>query len=243
MTMHARFFACMLALGLAASAALAAEPVLQPFAGAGSAPAAPWKVIGLPHQSKPFTRFSVVDLDGRRALRVEAASSYGNLVHPLHRAFPSPQLAWQWRVDDMNTRVDLHEKQGDDISLKVCVMWDMPLDNVPFVDRQTLRVARGSSDIELPTATVCYVWDPVLPVGTQLDSPFTRRLRYMVLRSGQDPLRQWTAERRDIAADFLALFGDETKTVPPVAAVAVGADTDNTRAHSLGYAADLSLEP
>jgi len=33
---------------LVAVAAVAAEPLLHPVAGAGSAPAAPWAVVGLP---------------------------------------------------------------------------------------------------------------------------------------------------------------------------------------------------
>ena len=72
-----------------AAAGAAADTMLQPFAAAGSAPAAPWKVTGLPNQTKPFTRFSVVDLDGHKALKVEAESSYGNLVHPLHLEKPA----------------------------------------------------------------------------------------------------------------------------------------------------------
>src|SRR5205085_11579184 len=118
----------------------------------------PGVVIGLAHQSRPFTGFSVVELAGHRALRVEAQSSYGNLVHPLHRALPSAHLAWEWRIDEMNPGVDLHERQGDDTTLKVCVMWDLPIDRVPFFERQLLRAARSNSDIELPAATVCYVW-------------------------------------------------------------------------------------
>jgi hypothetical protein len=228
---------------LIALAAVAAEPLLKPFAGTGSVPAAPWVVVGLPRQSKPFTRFAVVELDGQRALRVEADSSYGNLVHPLHLDVASGHLAWQWRVEEPITRANLRERQGDDIAMKVCVMWDMPIDRVPFLERQVLRLARGKSDVPLPAATVCYVWDATLPPGTQLDSPFTRRLRYLVLRSGQDPLHRWTGERRDIVADFLSMFGDETKTLPPIVGIAIGADADNTRTHSLAHAAALSLEP
>src|SRR5690349_18780136 len=71
------------ALAAAGPAAHAADLALQPFAGPGDTPRAPWTVVGLPHQSKPYTRFSLVELDGRRALRIEARSSYGNLVHPL----------------------------------------------------------------------------------------------------------------------------------------------------------------
>ena len=46
-----------------------------------------------------------------------------------------------------------------------------------------------------------------------------------------------------IGADFLQLFGDETSTVPPVVAIVVGADADNTAGTSLGYIGDLTLTP
>jgi len=197
----------------------------------------------LPRQTKPFTRFSVVDLDGHRALRVEADSSYGNLVHPLHLTVSHGHLAWQWRVDEPNRAVDLHARRGDDTALKVCVLWDMPIDRVPFFERQVLGFMRARAGDPLPAATVCYVWDAHLPVGTELDSAFTRRLRYIVLRSGQDPLHEWTAERRDLAADYLKLFGSEFDHLPPIIGVAVGADADNTRGHSLGHAADVVLGP
>ena len=88
-----------------------------------------------------------------------------------------------------------------------------------------------------------YIWDAHLPPGTQLDSPFTRRLRYIVLRSGAERLHRWTAEKRDVVADFIKLFGDETRELPPLIGVAVGADADNTRGRSLAHAADIVLAP
>jgi len=66
-------------------AAQAQAPLLQPFTVPGATPPLPWQVAGLPNQKKPFTRFSLVDLDGRRALKVEADHSYGNNgMRPLH---------------------------------------------------------------------------------------------------------------------------------------------------------------
>jgi hypothetical protein len=50
---------------------------------------------------------------------------------------------------------------------------------------------------------------------------------------------QWQAERQDLAADFLRAFGSESATVPPLLALAVGADGDNTGGRSLGWIADL----
>ena len=54
----------------------AAGPLLVQPVGPAEAPVAPWHVIGLPGQTKPFTRFMVVNLDGQRVLRIEAQSSY-----------------------------------------------------------------------------------------------------------------------------------------------------------------------
>ncbi|MFL6662418.1 MAG: DUF3047 domain-containing protein [Rhizobacter sp.] len=228
---------------LAATHGTAAEPALAGFGSAGGAPQAPWKVVGLPHQTKPFTRFSVVDLDGRRAVKIEADLSYGNLVHPL-KAYDAPaRLSWQWRVQKPIAAADLREKHGDDTAVKVCVFFDLPMDNVPFAERQLLRLARGQASDPVPTATVCYVWDATLAVGTSLDNAFTRRMRYIVLESGTDRLDQWIPEKRDVGADFMKVFGDESKAVPPIIGVAVGADSDNTQSHSVAYVSGIALEP
>lgn len=233
----------LLVLGaLVVAPAAAAAGVLQPLAGSGATPPAPWRVVGLPSQKKPFTRFSLVDVDGKRALRVEAVESYGNLVHPLGPDVTARKLSWRWRADQLNTAVDLRERAGDDTTLKVCALFDLPLDKVPFVERTLLRSARsGSSDL-IPSASVCYVWDANLAVGTRLDSAFTRRVRYIVLRSGTGAEPQWASEKRDVAADFKQLFGNESAEVPPLIGIAVGADSDNTKARSLGHVADIELE-
>ena len=68
--------------------------------------------------------------------------------------------------------------------MKVCALFDLSLDKVPFIERALLRSARSGSNDLIPSASVCYVWDANLPVGTRLDSAFTRRVRYIVLRSG-----------------------------------------------------------
>jgi Protein of unknown function (DUF3047) len=229
---------------LAAGGAARAEvQLLQPFGTAGGTINAPWHLAGLPHQKKPYTRFSLVDLDGRRALRVEADSSYGNLVHPLRIDAAALTLSWSWRVDEFVADSDLKTKNGDDTAVKVCVFFELPITQVPFVERQLLRVARAASDEPLPASTVCYVWDRILPAGTALDNAYTHRVRYLVLRSGAPAQTRWQSERRDVGADFLKLFGKESAQVPPVIGVAVGADADNTHGHSVAHVADLVIAP
>ena len=204
----------------------------------------PWIVEALPGQRLAVTAFRVVQLDGRLALRIEANASYGNLVHRLKRAPATGWLSWQWRIDELNRAVDLRSKQADDTSAKVCVMFDMAIDRVPFIERQILRLARSRTGIELPAATVCYVWDAALAAGTRIDNAYSRRVRYLILRSGSAPTHQWMSERRDVAADFLSLFGDESAAeVPSIQAIAIGGDADNTGGKSLAFVADLRFVP
>ncbi len=83
---------------------------------------------------------------------------------------------------------------------------------------------------------------PKLAAGTTLDNAFTRRMRYIVLESGTDRLNKWVGEKRDVGADFMKLFKDESQTVPAIVGIAVGADSDNTQSKSVAYVSGITLE-
>jgi hypothetical protein len=206
-------------------------------------PPAPWRFVGLPYQSKPMTQFRIVNHEGARVLEVRADESYGNLVHDLSGAASDARsLSWRWRIEVDNPAGDPQERSGDDHALAVCAMFDLPLSAVPFAERQVLRAARVASGETLPSATLCYTWDERQAQGAVTNSPFTRRVRYLVLRGSDEPLQQWRQEQRDLRADFLRLFGGEAGAVPPLLAVSVSADADNTHGHSLALVSDMVLQ-
>jgi hypothetical protein len=210
--------------------------------GEGDAPLPPWQFAGLPQQGLPRTDYRIAPVDAGRALRIEAKASYGNLVHAMPPGSTARRLVWRWRLDQPNGQADLRHKAGDDSAVKVCLLFDLPLSAVPFVERQLLRLARSRTAEPLPGATVCYVWDRQQAADAVLDNAYTRRVRYLVLRGPDSPLRHWVAEQRDVRADFLRLFGDEAQAVPPLLAVVVSGDADNTKGHSLAWLDALTLE-
>jgi hypothetical protein len=174
-------------------------------------------------------------------LRVRTDKSYGNLVHAWQGKVGT--LSFKWRLDEPLLEANLKTKNTDDAALKVCVSFDMPMDKVPFSDRAKLKMAQFLSHDHLPTATVCYVWAHAEPVGADFDNPFTGRVHYIVLNSGEAQLKTWQSHQRNVSADFLKAFGNETSVVPPVTAIIVGADSDNTLGSSLAYVADIVVQP
>jgi Protein of unknown function (DUF3047) len=230
------------AVGLLAAGAALAQSSLAPVDGQGAKPAPPWREVLLPKQTLPRTRFTVVEMDGQRVLRIESAGSYGNLLHELVQPVgAAPVLSWRWRLDRAIDGAALQRKAGDDAALKVCVLMDAPLDGIPFLERQQLRLARLLSGEPLPAATLCYVWDPALAAGSVLPNAYTRRMRWWVLQGRSSPLGTWREERRELRADVLRAFGDELAELPRITAVLVGADADNTGGQGLGFVAGMAL--
>jgi hypothetical protein len=204
-------------------------------------PPAPWRVVGLPAHKVALTQFDIVALEGKQVLRLLTDKSYGTLSHALPGGTEAGTLRWHWRLEQPMPAANLQRKEGDDAPLKVCAMFDLPLERLGFYERNLLRLARKITGEYLPGATLCYVWDHRLPEGTALANAYTPRVRFVVLNSGTKGLGQWQAHARDLRADFLRSFGDETETVPPLLAIVVGADGDNTGSQSLGYLGDVSL--
>jgi len=222
----------------------AAQSRLTPFSGASGAELpAPWRIVTLPKIPR-HTRYTMSENDGRRAVRAEADGSYGNVVHAVNADIAStPILRFAWRVDRFPAGSDLTTKAGDDLAAKVCVLFDLPLDRLSFVDRTKVQIGRSLFDPELPAATVCYVWDRTLPAGRWIDNVYTDRVRMLVLRSAANGEQdRWFDERRDLRADFRQAFPAEAAPgMPRVAAVAFATDADNTKSQASAWFGDLAL--
>lgn len=206
-------------------------------------PPSTWKFATLPNKAP--TRFTVAELNGARVLKVEADNSYGNLVHTLRTTSSErTTVAWRWRVDKLIDEADLRVRAGEDSAAKLCVFFAFDAAKLPFGERTKLSMAQSVSGQEVPTQTLCYVWDNKLPADTGLVSVFTKRIRFIVLESGGSHLGQWVAQKRNIGADYQRMFGDESGgKFPDITGVAVSADADNTHGRSLAYFSDITLVP
>jgi hypothetical protein len=241
---RARLLALALPL-LAATPAVAASPAPDapwPALRAGDAIDPRWGVVGLPRQAMPMTRYAADAVDGEAAaVRLDAERSYGHLAARLGERPAPAVLRWRWRVPAANPGTALARREGDDTPARVCLGFALPLERVPFGDRQRLRIARTLADPELPAATLCWAWGGSEPAGTLVVNPYTARVRTIVLRGAADAGERWHQEQRDVHADFRRAFGDEWTGAapPPVVVVFVAADADNTGARTRAWVAGL----
>ncbi len=215
----------LLALLLVALTGLAQVVPLFSTLSPGQALPPAYRIVTLPKIAP--NRFSLVGDEGKTVLRVDSDNSAGSVALPLTATLAqgNTTLEWRWKVSRMLEHADLEHKTGDDYAARVYVFFDVPLESLPFMERSKIKLARMVAGNDVPTAAICYVWDNKHRVGLRAWSPYSNRVRQIVLQSGPDFIGQWKSEARDVAADFRDAFGKE---MPAVTGVAVGNDTDNT---------------
>ena len=134
----------------------------------------------------------------------------------------TPVLAWSWKVDGVYDDIDERTKGGDDYPARVYV-----------VQRTGL--------FPWQTRALNYVWASSEPEGSSWPSPFTDSARMIAVRSGAAEAGAWACERRDVAADFEAAFGERVERIDGYA-VMVDGDNGGRRASArfgaLGFEAD-----
>jgi hypothetical protein len=241
MSLGFKFF--LLTLVVNSVSAAESTSFLTPFSSAtGTTAPAPWQYIALPERyAKPLTSIDIHPLDGKKTLRLRADKSWGTVAHPWMGA--AKTIEFQWRLDKPLPQASFKTKATEDTALKVCASFDMPADRMPAGERTLFKLAQFFSREKLPTATLCYVWANAEELGSIHHSPTTARVRYMALDNTSSPLKTWKPHKRNLSDDFLKAFGAESPAVPAVTAIILGADADNTQDTSLGYVADIVVQP
>jgi hypothetical protein len=180
--------------------------------------------------------------DGVTVLRIHAVAASGAAAFPMS-ADPAatPILAWRWKVDRALEGATWGTRGGDDFAARVYVSFDVPVRSLPFLAQARIRVARFLYGDDVPTAAICYVWANRVAVGTSAWSPYTDRVRVIVVESGERNAGRWQAHSRDVDHDFRAAFADWKGPTPRVTGVAAASDTDQTGESVTAWFGDLHL--
>ena len=141
---------------------------------------------------------------GATVLRVRSDDAAGTAAHALRVDLARrPVLAWRWKIDHVIARADLARKSGDDFAARVYVFFDVPTSQLRLGDRiklpwRKLALRAGAADAprSATSGTTAIRWE------RRAWSPYTDRVRTVVLESGTGARGQWVSERRDLDGRF-----------------------------------------
>jgi hypothetical protein len=200
----------------------------------------PWRIATLPKPMRA-TQYALVVDEGTVVLRAEANASMASVMHAL-RIDPRKNqfISWRWKIGSVLHKSDIRMKAGDDFPARVYVLFDYDASRLSILQRAKIFLARKLYGKDVPAAALCYVWDGKAAIGTSAWSPYTDRVRVIVVESGTANVNRWQEEERDIVADFRAAFSEDP---PAISGVAVASDTDNTGESVVTLFGDIRLSP
>jgi hypothetical protein len=184
------------------------------------APLAPWEPWLIRRGNAP-TDYRAAEADGMVAVEADAREGGSGLSRTI-RIDPRrhPLLEWRWRVP-ADSLERLQAASGTTPLVRLSLGFHGDVEKLDFDERAKLRIAMLLTANGLPYASLLYVWMLDVPVGTVLHSPYTDRVRMVVVESGTQRLGEWVSVRRNVLEDYRRAFGEEAGDI-----VAVGLMTD-----------------
>jgi hypothetical protein len=187
----------------------------------------------------PRTDYRIGEIEGRRALHAtgHGASGARCRLHADVRA--TPLLRWSWRTRGVPPGMCVKDSDTDDSPARVAVGFAGDETRLSWKDRAFFELVQLVSGERMPYATLMYVWDAQLPVGTVVEYARTGRIKYVVVESGGARSGTWLDYSRNLAEDFRRAFGEEPG---PVTSVGVMTDGDDLKADLDTWYGDISLD-
>ncbi len=217
-----------------ASGAIAADPAQQPPVERALPPPGEsgWRPLPIPDMDRA-TAYRAFVLDGVRAVRAHSICSASALALELgaHDLRARPLLAWRWRVEWAPVIESHAIASGDDFALRVIAAF------APDPGPRA-RPLEGLLDPEGDGAELHYVWARRPARGESWPSPSADRTRLISMGGGK--LDVWENVEVDLVADFERQFG---RAPPPLRAVVLLSDTDDSCQEAAAYLGELRLRP
>ncbi len=148
------------------------------------------------------------------------------------------QLRWQWKVGNLIESSDPRTKDGDDYAARVYVTFATDPSRSTFRERAENAVFKSLYGEVPPRAALAYVFTHKAKLGDVIASPFTARVKKIVVDADPGSVGKWKSFERDVYADYKRAFGDEPTRI---SGIAIMVDTDNTGETASAKFGDISL--
>ena len=163
----------------------------------------------------PAYDFAIVRDGDRNVLHLKSANDSSTIskdIKGMVALARTPVLEWSWKVVTLPRGGDSRRKETDDQAAQLYVVWPR------FPQAVRSRI-------------IGYVWDTTAPAGTIVTSEKTGTVTYVIVRSGAADLGRWITERRNVAEDFRAIYG-EAPDDPAALSIAIDSNDTQSAAES-----------
>lgn len=173
-------------------------------------------------QTKSFageTEYKVEKNDNLPTIHATSQNAASGLFYKIEydpRQYPI--LSWSWKISHVLKKGDARRKEGDDYAARIYVVFP--------------------SWLFWKTRAINYVWANTLPREEMIANAFTANAMMIAVRSGPSETGRWLNEERNVYDDFKRAFGEEP---PPVGAIAIMTDTDNTGETASAWYGPISI--
>ncbi len=198
-----------------------------------------WREFAFP-SIRRSTSYTPVRMGEADAVLAHSRCSASALLLPLESVDldRTPILAWRWRVDRGLEIEDERARDGDDFAARVYLLFRFEPDRATFAQRLRHRLGRMLYTSEPPGTALNFVWASRTPMGESWPSPRSAESWVVVTASGAGV--GWRQERADIPLWYQRVFG---RPPPPILAVALMSDSDDTCQGATAVFSDLRFEP
>jgi hypothetical protein len=183
----------------------------------------------------------MVDSCGTTVVEASADGSSSGLAEPLDvDPHKYPWLTWRWKVPQFIPGVDNTRRETEDAPARLEISFDGDMKKVPFEDRFFFAEVKALTALNMPYATLEYVWGDGAPRETVIINTWTSRIRMILVEIGAERTGEWVTEKRNVYEDFRRAFGEEPGRIT---AIAIFTDTDATGEKATAYYGDITFLP
>ena len=248
----ATFFLAAIAMVVATTprSALAADPVFASATPSASIPLFSNQPTGAPPKDWAFqpirnaphaTKYALVRDDdlGTTVLEGSANAAAGALIYRFDGdAQINAILRFKWKVGGLIASSDPRTKGGDDYVARIYVTFAVESERAGAKQKAENAIARLLYGETPPHAALSYVFTHKAALGTVITSPYTQRVKKIVVDADPASVGKWMRFTRDIYDDYKRAFGEEPTRI---SGIAIMVDTDNTGETTSARFGDITL--
>ena len=187
---------------------------------------------------KKHTIYSLVADQNISVIRASSESGASGLIKPVSIDITAyPIMTWRWKVTERPAAHSDERRSDDDHAARIYLIFNTP---EPNESRWSWLWRQFSANKAQKTHAINYIWANNSEVASIKPNPYTASVMMISVNTGSDDMGKWVEHRRNLLEDYRATFN---QSAPPISAIAIMTDSDNTESKAIAFYGDISFSP